>query len=218
MKTEKKEAVKKVVAKVAAPKVVAPKVKAVTVSLQSELVRIQKDIKAPKNQTNTHANFKFRSAEDICEGYKKVAGSTSLIIRDEIILIGERFYVKATAILMFEGESLSVSAFAREAEKFPQMNEAQSTGSASSYARKYALNGLFAIDDTKDADANPEEMAKDDAKKSILEEHEIAIGMIDDVERLKEYWLENQDKGLGKVFAQMVTRRKAKLSADIIQD
>lgn len=206
--------------KVVAKKVATPKKEKVTktkaVNLQSELVRIQKTLKAPKNQKNEHGNFNFRSAEDICEGYKLVAGDTVLLIKDEVVLIGTRFYIKATASLHLGDEVISVDAFAREPEKFASMNEAQSTGSSSSYARKYALNGLFAIDDTKDVDASttPEEKAKVDERENILSDHETAISMIDDMEKLKEYWEDNKDAGLGKVFAQMVTRRKAKLKAE----
>lgn len=210
------EVTKKPVAKkeVAKPEKKVKAVKAV-VTLHSELVRIQTNLKAPKNQKNTHANFMYRSAEDICEGYKLVKGETTLIQNDEIVLVGTRYYVKATATLNLGAESISSIAFAREADQQKGMNEAQLTGSTSSYARKYALNGLFAIDDTKDADVTPEEAAKVDAVESALADHDTAISMIDDMETLKEYWEANKDKGLGKTFAQMVTRRKAKLTADI---
>lgn len=200
-------------------KVVKVKETKVVPDLHSELVRIQTHLKAPKNQTNTHGNFKYRSAEDICEGYKLVKGETTLIQNDEIVLIGTRYYVKATATLSYKGESVSSFAFAREAEQQKGMNEAQLTGSTSSYARKYALNGLFAIDDTKDADVvvSPEEAAKVNAIESALADHDTAISMIDDLETLKAYWEANKDKGLGKAFAQMVTRRKAKLTTADIQ-
>lgn len=203
---QKKSAVKKTATK----KVV----KAKKVTLQSELNRIQKSIKAPKNQKNTHSNFMYRSAEDICEGYKLVSGETVLLVRDEIKKVGDRFYVKALATLSLGEESISVSALAREPLSQNGMNEAQLTGSTSSYARKYALNGLFAIDDTKDADVSPEDQAKVNAVENALSDHETAISMIDDVEKLKDYWGENKDKGLGKAFAQMVTRRKKAILKD----
>ena len=114
-------------------------------------------MKAPKGQTNKFGGYRYRSAEDILEALKPLLGEwgCSLVIQDEMVEVGGRVYVKASANLIDnESESvLSTSAFAREAEAKKGMDDAQITGSASSYARKYALNGLFAIDDTKDPDA-----------------------------------------------------------------
>lgn len=118
-----------------------------------ELNRIQKELKAPKNQFNKFGKYKYRNCEDIVEGIKLVLGDNcSLIITDELVMMGERFYVKATAKLYGFGEVMEAVGFAREVEIKKGMDIAQITGSTSSYARKYALNGLFAIDDTKDAD------------------------------------------------------------------
>ena len=114
-------------------------------------------MKAPKGQTNTFGGYRYRSAEDILEALKPLLGEwgCSLVIQDEMVEVGGRVYVKATANLIDnDSESvLSTTAYAREAEVKKGMDDAQITGSASSYARKYALNGLFAIDDTKDPDA-----------------------------------------------------------------
>ena len=114
-------------------------------------------MKAPKGQTNKFGGYRYRSAEDILEALKPLLGEwgCSLVIQDDMVEVGGRVYVKASANLIDnETESvLSTSAFAREAEVKKGMDDAQITGSASSYARKYALNGLFAIDDTKDQDA-----------------------------------------------------------------
>ena len=114
-------------------------------------------MKAPKGQTNKFGGYRYRSAEDILEALKPLLGEwgCSLVIQDDMVEVGGRVYVKASANLIDnETESvLSTSAFAREAEAKKGMDDAQITGSASSYARKYALNGLFAIDDTKDPDA-----------------------------------------------------------------
>jgi len=114
-------------------------------------------LKAPKGQTNKFGGYRYRSAEDILEALKPLLGEwgCSLVIQDDMVEVGGRVYVKASANLIDnETESvLSTSAFAREAEAKKGMDDAQITGSASSYARKYALNGLFAIDDTKDPDA-----------------------------------------------------------------
>jgi len=121
---------------------------------------IQSEIKAPKGQMNKFGNYKYRSCEDIVEAAKPILAKHgfALTLTDEIVMIGNRFYVKATASIMRglgegEVEVFEVSAFAREEETKKGMDGAQITGAASSYARKYALNGLFAIDDTKDADA-----------------------------------------------------------------
>jgi hypothetical protein len=115
---------------------------------------IQKNLKAPKGQLNKFGGYHYRSCEDIVEAVKGIlpAGAT-LKINDDIVMVGNRFYVKATATLCFNGECESVTAFARESESKKGMDDAQLTGATSSYARKYALNGLFMIDDTKDADA-----------------------------------------------------------------
>ena len=122
-----------------------------------ELIDIQRELKVHKSQNNDFGKYKYRSCEDILEVVKPlcVERSCLLTLTDEITMLGDRYYIKATATLM-EKPSLvvrTVTAFAREAETKKGMDEAQITGSASSYARKYALNGLFLIDDTKDSDA-----------------------------------------------------------------
>lgn len=123
-------------------------------SIYTELSRIQQDIKAPKGQYNSFGKYKYRSCEDILEAAKPVLGECSLILNDEIVVVGDRFYVKAVASLHHpEAESPATStAFAREALTKKGMDEAQVTGSSSSYARKYALQALLALDDNKDPD------------------------------------------------------------------
>ena len=120
--------------------------------LQKKLNKIQKDLKAPKNQENSFGHYSYRSCEDILEAIKPLLDGLVITISDEIVNIGDRFYVKATVKLIDGDKSIKATAYAREALTKKGMDEAQITGSASSYARKYALNGLFAIDDTKDAD------------------------------------------------------------------
>lgn len=120
------------------------------------LKKIQAELKAPKNQRNKFGNYNYRSAEDILEAVKPLlaAHGAELTISDDIIEVGGRIYVKATCRFS-DGESKTeVTAYAREPESKKGMDEPQITGTASSYARKYALNGLFLIDDTKDADSN----------------------------------------------------------------
>lgn len=123
--------------------------------LIEKLSKIQSRLKAPKSQFNKFGNYAYRNQEDILEAVKPLLSEMGLIqtISDEIIAVGDRIYVKATVTVTDGESSLSNTAFAREPEEQKGMNDAQITGSASSYARKYALNGMYAIDDTKDADA-----------------------------------------------------------------
>ena len=107
------------------------------------LARIQRELKAPKNQYNSFGGYKYRNAEDILEGLKKILGDSSIVISDELINLGDRFYIKATASLHTPDGVISSSGYAREVENKKGMDESQITGSASSYARKYALNGYF---------------------------------------------------------------------------
>jgi hypothetical protein len=119
------------------------------------MVKIQSELKAPKNQTNAFGKYKYRSCEDIIEALKPLLARENLYmnISDEIIEVGGKNYVKATATI-FDGEdSILSSAVARESIDKKGMDDAQQTGATSSYARKYSLNGLFGIDDQKDADA-----------------------------------------------------------------
>jgi hypothetical protein len=120
------------------------------------LKEIQQELKAPKNQLNKFGNYNYRSLEDILEAVKPILGKLdcSLIISDEVVNIGDRYYIKATAKLYTKDKIIAENtAYARESESKKGMDESQITGATSSYARKYCLNGLFAIDDTKDADA-----------------------------------------------------------------
>lgn len=120
--------------------------------IHEHLSRIQRDLKAPKGQWNDYSSFHYRSCEDIVEAVKPLLGECALLITDEIVQVGDRYYVKATASITKGSDAISVTAFARETESKKGMDDAQITGATSSYARKYALNGLFAIDDTKDPD------------------------------------------------------------------
>lgn len=122
------------------------------------LMAVQAELKAPKNQHNSFGKYDYRSAEDIIEAVKPLLKDNGLFLNmsDDIVLIGDRYYVKATVkvVDVVTGESVQTSALAREAVQKKGMDESQVTGTASSYARKYALNGLFAIDDNRDADTD----------------------------------------------------------------
>ena len=117
---------------------------------------IQFELKAPKSQVNSFAKYNYRSCEDILEAVKPLLKKyqVTLTITDEVVLLGERYYVKATATLRSATDSISSCAYAREQDEKKGLDGSQITGTASSYARKYALNGLFCIDDTKDADTD----------------------------------------------------------------
>lgn len=121
-----------------------------------ELITIQSELKAPKSQFNKFGGYKYRKAEDILEAVKPLLAKQkcTLIITDDVVLIGNRIYVKATATIKNEkGECETTNGWAREEETKKGMDGSQITGASSSYARKYALNGLFAIDDNQDSDA-----------------------------------------------------------------
>ncbi len=126
-------------------------------SVYEKLANVQSALKAPKGQYNSFGKYKYRSCEDIVESVKPLLKSNGLLLTlsDEIVLIGDRFYVKATAEVIDtkDGSKITVSALAREEESKKGMDASQVTGASSSYARKYALNGMFAIDDTKDSDS-----------------------------------------------------------------
>jgi hypothetical protein len=119
-----------------------------------KLINIQSKLKAPKSQFNKFGNYAYRNAEDILEAVKPLLAENGLYqtISDDVVSIGDRNYVKSTVSVSDGTDTVSATAMAREPQEQKGMNDSQITGSASSYARKYALNGMYAIDDTKDAD------------------------------------------------------------------
>ncbi len=125
-------------------------------TIQEKLLDIQTELKAPKGQYNKFGKYNYRSAEDILEAVKPLNAKHRLllVLTDEPVLVGNWNYIKASAMLSDGKDSVVVNAFARESETKKGMDHSQITGTASSYARKYALNGLYLIDDTKDADTD----------------------------------------------------------------
>ena len=124
-------------------------------TIHEKLSQIQSKLNAPKGQYNNFGRYNYRNCEDILQALKPILSEHKchVSLSDEVVIVGNRFYVKSTATITdSENNSFSTTAFAREAESKKGMDESQVTGSTSSYARKYALNGLFAIDDNKDAD------------------------------------------------------------------
>jgi len=135
-----------------------------------ELIEIQAKLKAPKNLVNTFGNYKYRSCESILDAVKPLLETQKCILNlsDSVVLIGERYYIQATATITNEtGLSVTSVSFAREQATKKGMDESQITGSSSSYARKYALNGLFLIDDNKDADDQDNSKEPESTKKLV---------------------------------------------------
>lgn len=125
-------------------------------TFHQKLIKLVGELKAPKGQKNTFGKYNFRSAEDILEAVKPLAVKYELLpnLSDEIVQIGDRYYIKATASISDKNTTKSATGYARESETKKGMDDSQITGTASSYARKYAMNGLYLIDDTKDSDSD----------------------------------------------------------------
>lgn len=186
------------------------------------LIDIQNELKAPKNQRNNFGGYNYRSCEDILEAVKPLLKKhgLALIISDEVCNIGERYYVRAVAQLL-DGEKnhdnliAETVAYAREEETQKGMSASQLTGSTSSYARKYALNGLFAIDDNKDADAtNTHGKAQKDTEKPKAEpktsDTDILAGIAEckTEEECTDYWNKNVGKLSGAAARKQLAERK----------
>lgn len=195
-------------------------------NVYEKLMNIQAELKAPKNQYNDFGKYHYRSCEDILEGLKPVLAKhkTAVTISDEIVLIGDRYYVKATATLIDveKGDKVEVSAYAREDEQKKGMDLSQLTGSTSSYARKYALNGLFAIDDTKDSDATNNHgknqgQAPADENKKAIEDNSLAsdkqLNLIYKLVKDKNYSSESMAKYISEAFGKKSSKELTKKEA-----
>jgi hypothetical protein len=153
-------------------------------NVYEKLANVQSALKAPKGQYNSFGKYKYRSCEDIVESVKPLLKQNGLLLNltDTIEQIGDRFYVKATAIIIdtADGNMISVEAYAREEESKKGMDGSQVTGASSSYARKYALNGIFAIDDTKDSDSTNtgDEQPRQEQPKKQLTPREMLIARL----------------------------------------
>lgn len=185
-----------------------------------ELNEIQVKLNAPKGQYNAFGKYKYRSCEDILASLKSLLNEhkCTLVLSDEIIMIGDRFYIKATATITNEkGEKEVSTAFARESLSKKGQDEAQVTGSASSYARKYALNGLFCIDDTKDPDAlNTSAEYTQPTQQPIDPNLELVIANIKvatTVAELTKIWNECTYWQSNKMFVSALTSKKNELKS-----
>jgi hypothetical protein len=179
-----------------------------------KLTEIQQKLKAPKGQFNSFGKYHYRSCEDILETLKPLLTGASLTLTDEIVNMGDRYYVMATARFSADGEEITVTAFAREEESKKGMDGSQVTGASSSYARKYALNGLFLIDDNKDSDATnnhdkqpppnppanerPVEVSK--PQKAILRKKMAEAGLSDKEQAAFYAWVNPVDAAAAKLF------------------
>lgn len=142
------------------------------VTFHEKLTAIQTEIKAPKNLYNSFGKYSYRNAEGICEAVKPFLKkySLSLTLSDEIVNIGDKNYVKSTATISDGTDDKTVVAYAREADEKKGMDDSQITGATSSYARKYALNGMFLLDDTKDANTDEYHSQAESAKQRALKQ------------------------------------------------
>ena len=170
--------------------------------LVKKIAKIQQELKAPKNQRNNFGGYNYRSCEDILEAVKPLLGSLILTINDEVVEVGGRIYVKATATITDGKNSVSNSAFARESESRKGMDDSQITGATSSYARKYALNGLLCIDDTKDADATNthgrDEPTPAEKARATREENKAREDDLADKARKTIEWIKNLNRDMTK--------------------
>lgn len=187
-----------------------------------ELIKIQTELKAPKNLYNSFGKYKYRNAEGIMEAVKPLLKKYNcyLTLCDDIHMIGERYYLRATAtIINKDGKSVVVTALAREDESKKGLDGAQLTGSTSSYARKYALNGLFLIDDTKDADTDEYKVESDaKAKKAAKPSGGIAASALEiaiaecnaatSMEALMQVWNNHPDLSKDKDFLLAMSTKK----------
>jgi hypothetical protein len=167
------------------------------------LIRIQKELKAPKDKLNKFGNYKYRSCESILEAVKPLLKGCLLLLSDEVKNIGTKNYVVATATFIeTDGKQFIVTAYAREPEDRKGMDDSQITGASSSYARKYALNGLFAIDDNQDSDVpqsqNPDKNPLPKLERSMTAKWQNAVKAlkdgktIDDIEKV--YCLDDETR------------------------
>lgn len=171
-----------------------------------ELISIQMELKAPKNQYNKFGNFNYRSKEDILEALKPLLKKHNALLNicDEVVSHGNRVYIQATATISVGDKSVSAKGFAREAESKKGMDDSQITGTASSYAGKYALGNLFLIDDTKDADTHPPASKQESLSEEIMK--------IDTVGELAAHYEQNKKEVTEQRLTHLYTERKKEIS------
>lgn len=183
-------------------------------NLAAKLNEVQKKLNAPKGQFNSFGKYHYRSCEDILMAVKPLLDGLVLTVNDDIVMVADRIYVKATATISDGETSISTSAFAREAEDKKGMDAAQVTGSTSSYARKYALNGLLLIDDNKDADhadnSAPQQSSKPRQVAKVSDTPAMLLRQCRTLGSLQEVWLAIDADDRSK-YADIKDEMKAKL-------
>jgi hypothetical protein len=187
---------------------------------KNDLAIIQAEVQAPKNKFNSFGKYAYRSAENIIEAVKPIINPKGyhLILSDEMVIIGERYYIKATATISNGEQSYSATSYAREPEEKKGMDSAQISGTTGSYSRKYALNGLFALDDNKDSDATSTETKPNVVVAEISlnkdEETELinSLNACTELGHVKELWnnLDPKYQAINHV-RKLVTNRKNQL-------
>jgi hypothetical protein len=184
---------------------------------KNDLAIIQAEVQAPKNKFNSFGKYAYRSAENIIEAVKPIINPKGyhLILSDEMVIIGERYYIKATATISNGEKSYSATSYAREPEEKKGMDSAQISGTTGSYSRKYALNGLFALDDHKDSDATSTETKPNVVVEEIKLSNDERIELInsldacENIDDIKELWkcLDPKYKGIEQVKNLIKIRR-----------
>ena len=178
-------------------------------TLNKRLAEIQQTLKAPKSQTNKFGGYKYRNCEDILQAVKPLLGDLTLTLHDEIVMVGDRYYIKATVSITDGDQTMSATAYAREEEVKKGMDSSQITGSASSYARKYALNGLLAIDDTKDADTQ----APDDNTEAVKDIKKVIGKLEKDKPTEVLDWVKGKYGSIEKMPSATLDQLKARLTS-----
>lgn len=166
-------------------------------SLNEKLIEVQRSLEAPKDSYNKFGKYNYRSAEDIIEALKPILAELELLmtINDEIVKVDDRYYVKATVSVTDGNDQISVSAFAREQSNKKGMDQAQITGAASSYARKYALGGMFAIDDSKQ---DPD--SKDNRSNKSKKKNDNNKRKSNKLDAIREIYKQNQNKAIPEIM------------------
>lgn len=183
-------------------------------TLREKLLNIQSELKAPKNQTNKFGGYNYRSCEDILEAVKPLLqkNRVTLTIEDDIIPVGEKLFLKSTAVLQdLDSESVLTNQAFAEMSDHKGMSSEQSTGTASSYCRKYCLNGLFLIDDTKDPDTDEfHKQTTVEEEKATDKQLDLIKGLVEDIDSMLNYYGIEKIEDLTKKQASEIIKRKQK--------
>ena len=177
-------------------------------SMHKKLADIQQNLKAPKGQFNKFGGYNYRSCEDILSSVKPLLGDLVLTVNDTIKMVGDRFYIEATASITDGETTVSATGYAREAEAKKGMDASHITGTASSYARKYALNGLLAIDDTKDADTRK----PDDNTEQVKSLRAVIDGLDADKRKDVEGWIAKKYGDIEQMPSDVIERLRERVA------